>query len=180
MSAFASGVITFATAVGAMSMKATARPILKRFGFRNVMIVNGIISAASIAMCAFFTGATPAPLIFVLLLVAGFFQSLQFTATQAIAYADISNPQMSTATSIASMAQQLSRGFGVAIVAVILHLSLAWRGASALALVDFQVAFAGATALVLSCLAFCLPLAADAAAEVSGHRAKSAPGSSPP
>jgi EmrB/QacA subfamily drug resistance transporter len=176
MSAFASGVLTFASAAGAMSMKATARPILKRFGFRNVMIVNGVISAASIAMCAFFTGATPAPLIFVLLLVAGFFQSLQFTATQAIAYADIANPQMSTATSIASMAQQLSRGFGVAIVAVLLHLSLAWRGATALSLFDFQVAFAGATALVLSCLAFCLPLAADAGAEVSGHRPKSASG----
>ena len=131
MTAFASGVLTFATAAGAMSMKATARPILKRFGFRNVMIVNGLISAAAIAMCAFFTSATPAPLIFVLLLVAGFFQSLQFTATQAIAYADISNPQMSTATSIASMAQQLSRGFGVAIVAVLLHLSLAWRGGDA-------------------------------------------------
>ena len=132
MSAFASGIITFATAAGSMSMKVTARPILRRFGFRNVILVNGIISAATIAMCAFFTGATPAPLIFVLLLIAGFFQSLQFTATQAIAYADVSNPQMSTATSIASMAQQLSRGFGIAFVAVLLHLSLAWRGASTL------------------------------------------------
>jgi len=180
MTAFASGVLTFASAAGAMSMKATARPILKRFGFRNVIVVNGIISAASIAMCAFFTGATPVPLIFVLLLVAGFFQSLQFTATQAIAYADITNPQMSTATSIASMAQQLSRGFGVAIVAVLLHLSLAWRGATELGLFDFRVAFAGATTLVLCCLAFCLPLAADAAAEVSGHQPKSAPDLSRP
>ena len=42
-----------------MTMKATARPILKRFGFRNVMIFNGVISAATIAMCAFFTSATP-------------------------------------------------------------------------------------------------------------------------
>ena len=81
---------------------------------------------------------------------------------------------MSTATSIASMAQQLSRGFGVAIVAVLLHLSLAWRGATELGLLDFRVAFAGATSLVLSGLIFCLPLAADAGAEVSGHRPKSA------
>jgi EmrB/QacA subfamily drug resistance transporter len=172
MTAFASGVLTFATAVGAMSMKATARPILKRFGFRKVMIANGLISAASIAMCALFTASTPAPLIFVLLLIAGFFQSLQLTATQAIAYADVSNPQMSTATSIASMAQQLSRGFGVAIVAVLLHLSLAWRGATELGLIDFRFAFAGAASLAICCLAFCLPLAADAAAEVSGHRPK--------
>jgi hypothetical protein len=72
------------------------------------------------------------------------------------------------------MAQQLSRGFGVAIVAVLLHLSLAWRGAGALGLVDFRVAFAGATTLVLCCLAFCLPLAADAGAEASGHQPRSA------
>ena len=103
-------------------------------------------------MCALFTGATPVLLIFVLLLIAGFFQSLQFTATQAMTYADVHNPQMSTATSIASMAQQLSRGFGIACVAVLLHLSLAWRGASALGTFDFKVAFAGATALaVLRC-----------------------------
>jgi EmrB/QacA subfamily drug resistance transporter len=179
MTAFASGIITFATAVGSMSMKVTARPILKRFGFRAVMIGNGIISAATIAMCAFFAGSTPVLLIFVLLLIAGFFQSLQLTATQAIAYADISNPQMSTATSIASMAQQLSRGFGIAVVAVLLHLSLAWRGSSELALADFRVAFGGATILALLCLAFCLPLAPNAGSEVSGHRSKAAAGGPP-
>jgi len=175
MSAFASGTLTFASAAGAMSMKATARPILKRFGFRNVMVVNSLISAAAVAMPAIFTPATPAPLIFVLLLVAGFFQSPQFTATQAIGYADVTNPQMSTATSIASMAQQLSRGFGVAIVALVLHQSLAWRGATMLGLFDFRVAFASAALLVLCGLAFCLPLPADAAAQVSGHRPKPVP-----
>jgi hypothetical protein len=136
------------------------------------MIGNGIIGSATIAMCAFFAGSTPVPLIFVLLLIAGFFQSLQLTATQAIAYADISNPLMSSATSIASMSQQLSRGFGIATVAVILHLSLAWRGATELALSDFRIAFAGATLMALLGLAFSLPLAADAGSEVSGHRAK--------
>ena len=144
MSAFASGTITFATALGSISMKLTARPILRRFGFRTVIIVNSVISAATIAMCAFFTGATPVPVIFALLLIAGFFQSLQFTATQAMAYADVEQPQMSTATSIASMSQQLSRGFGISFVAALLHLSLAWRGGEHLGLPDFTVAFAGA------------------------------------
>jgi MFS family permease len=172
MTAFASGVLTFATAAGAMSMKATARPILKRFGFRAVILVNGVISSASIAMCGFFTGTTPGPLIFVLLLVGGFFQSLQFTATQALGYAEVSNTQMSTATSIASMAQQLSRGFGIATVALLLHMSLAWRGETMLSLADFHVAFAGATLLALVCLLFALPLPHDAATELSGHGGK--------
>ena len=172
LSAAASGSITFATAAGSMSMKIAARRVIARFGFRHVILVNGVISAATIAMCAFFTAARRCWLIFVLLLVAGFFQSLQFTATQALGYADVSQPQMTTATSIASMAQQLSRGFGISIVAVLLHLSLAWRGAAALDHSDFIVAFAGATLMALCCLAFSWTLPHDAAAEVSGHQPK--------
>ncbi len=125
-------------------------------------------------MCAFFTAATPVVVIFVLLLFAGFFQSLLFTATQAMGYADIEQQQMSTATSIASMTQQMSRGFGIAFVAALLHLSLDWRGASALTTFDFKVAFAGAAVMALLCLPFGLALDHDAAAEVSGHQAKSA------
>ena len=174
LSAFASGSITFATAAGSMSMKMTARPIIRRFGFRKVILVNSVISAASILMCAFFTPATPLLLIFVLLLIAGFIQSLQFTATQAMTYADVEQPQMSTATSIASMTQQLSRGFGISFVALLLHFSLAWRGAGVLGRPDFTVAFVGAATLALLCLAFGLTLRHDAAAEVSGHRPKSA------
>jgi EmrB/QacA subfamily drug resistance transporter len=173
-SAAASGSITFATAVGSVTMKAAARPIIKWFGFRRVIVVNSAISAAAIAMCAFFTAGMPSTLIFVLLLVAGFFLSLQFTATQAMGYADIGQQQMSTATSIASMMQQLSRGFGISLVAMLLHLSQAWRGAGALGTFDFKIAFAGAATMALLCLPFGLSLAHDAAAEVSGHQAKSA------
>ena len=172
MTAFASGTITFATAVGSMSMKMTAKPILRRFGFRTVIIVNSVISAATIAMCGFFTAATPVLLIFALLLVAGFFQSLQYTATQAMSYADIEQPQMSTATSILSMSQQLSRGFGIALAAAVLHWSLAARGATALDTVDFMVAFGGAATLALANLPFGWVLRHDAAAAVSGHRAR--------
>ena len=175
LSAFASGSITFATAAGSLSMKLTARPIIRRFGFRNVLLVNGVISAAAISMCAFFNAGMPEYMIFVLLLIAGFFQSLQFTATQAMTYADVEQPLMSTATSIASMTQQLSRGFGISTVAVLLHLSLTWRGATTLATSDFKVAFAGAVAFALLSLIYGWILHPDAAAEVSGHRPKSAP-----
>jgi len=84
----------------------------------------------------------------------------------------VEHPQMSTATSIASMAQQLSRGFGISLVAVLLQLSLAWRGASTLGTPDFTVAFAGAAVLALLCVGYGWTLPHDAAAEVSGHRPK--------
>ena len=174
MSAFASGVLTFATAAGAMTMKATARPILKRFGFRGVLIGNGLISTLSVVMCAFFTDAMPAILTFALLLIAGFFQSLQFTSTQVLSYAEVENEMMSTATSIASMAQQLSRGFGIAITAGILHFCLTWNGESVVSLFDLQIAFAGAALIVFLSILFAVPLTADAASEVSGHKPRAA------
>jgi EmrB/QacA subfamily drug resistance transporter len=174
LSAFVSGSITFATAAGSLSMKLTARPIIRRFGFRNVILINGVISAAAISMCAFFNASMPEYVIFVLLLIAGFFQSLQFTATQAMTYADVPEPLMSTATSIASMTQQLSRGLGISTVAVLLHLSLTWRGAAKLGTFDFKVAFAGAVMFALLSLFYGWILHPDAAAEVSGHRPKSA------
>jgi EmrB/QacA subfamily drug resistance transporter len=170
MSAFLSGILTFATAAGSMSMKLTARPILKRFGFRSAMIGNALISAVTIAICIFFDASMPVFLMFVLLLIGGFFQSFQLTATQAIVYADMEHTRMSTASSIASMTQQLSRGFGIAFSAGLLNLSLAWHGASQLTMIDLQVAFTGAVTFALVSILFCLPLKPEAGAEVSGHR----------
>jgi EmrB/QacA subfamily drug resistance transporter len=171
-SAFASGTVTFATALGSMSMKMTARFALRQFGFRTVMIVDTLISAVTIFLCAFLNPSMPVVLIFGYLLIAGFFQSLQFTATQAMTYADIDQPQMSTVTSIAGMTQQLSRGFGISVVAVILNLSMAWRGAAHLGTPDFMAAFGAAAIMALLCIPFVWNLAHDAASEVSGHRPK--------
>ena len=89
MSPFQSGLITFASAMGAMGMKMAAVTILRRFGFRTILVVNAIISAGFLATCAAFTQATPVAVMVGLLLVGGFFRSLQFTSINTIAYAEI-------------------------------------------------------------------------------------------
>ena len=89
LSPFRSGSITFAAAAGALLMKATAAPIIRRFGFRNVLIVNAAISSAFLAATGFFTAAMPHAVIVAALLAGGFFRSLEFTAINALAYADI-------------------------------------------------------------------------------------------
>ena len=89
MTPFQSGMITFATALGAMGMKWAVTFILRRFGFRNILVVNSVVSAAFLAVCAAFTAATPIILMMILLFVGGFFRSLQFTSINTIAYADI-------------------------------------------------------------------------------------------
>ena len=115
LSPFESGSLTFATAAGAMVMKFTASTALRWFGFRRTLIVNGLISGAFLASYALFTPTTPHWLIFSTLLAGGFFRSLEFTALNAISYADIEQPRMSRATSFASVSQQMSGAVGVAV-----------------------------------------------------------------
>ncbi len=138
---FQSGLLTFASAIGAMAMKATAAPILRRFGFKTVLVFNAMLSGAFIAATALFTPVTPHAAIFAVLLVGGFFKSLQFTSINSLAYADIEPRAMSRATSFASVAQQLSLSAGVAIGALVLEMQRHLRHEMVVQSSDFATAF---------------------------------------
>jgi len=177
MTAFTSGVLTFGAAAGSFFMKIAAIRILRRWGFRSVLVVNGVISAVSVLVCAFFTGATPLSVIFLLLLIGGFFRSLQYTALNSMAFADIPAPRMSAAASFSSMVQQISNGMGVAVAAVVLNWVLLWNGHS---LTEIPVGDIAITLILMALLtliscAYFASLTRDAAAEVSGHRRAARP-----
>ncbi len=138
---FESGSLTFATAAGALLMKFSAATALRWFGFRQTLIVNGLISAAFLAACSLFTPSTPHWMIFLVLLTGGFFRSLQFTALNAIGYADIDPPHMSRATSFASVSQQMSGAVGVAVAAICIQLVQFGFGDATLSARDFSTAF---------------------------------------
>ena len=115
---FQSGSLTFAAAAGAMAMKFTAATILKRCGFRRVLIVNGDhLGRVPRQPAACSPPRRRTALLLTALLVGGFFRSLQFTALNALGYADIDQARMSRATSFASVAQQMSGAVGVALAA---------------------------------------------------------------
>ena len=178
MSAFSSGLLTFASAVGSIAMKASTPPILKRFGFRNVLIWNGVLTAFSLSLCIMFRSTTPAAVIFLVLLVSGFFQSLQFSSLNSLPYADIPPHKMSSATSLAQLMQQVGKAVGIAAAAVILQLTLSWRGADRLSTTEFFYAFIGCTIFALASLPFYIALSSDAGAELSGYWRK--PSAVPP
>ena len=171
MSPLRSGLTTFVAAMGAMAMKATASPILNRFGFRRVLIVNGLIGAGFIGINALLSPSVPIALILTILLVGGYFRSLQFTGINAIAYADIENDKMSRAVSFASVAQQLALSIGVALGAGVLQIMRARHGGGDLTLTDFHWAFL-ATAIVSASGIFAFwHLPGDAGASLSGRPA---------
>lgn len=138
---FAAGMITFASAAGALLMKFVATPIVRRFGFRRVLTVNAVLTGAFVATCAAFTPATPGWAMIAVLLAGGFFRSLQFTAVNTLTYADIAAGQMSRASSFAAMAQQLGISLGVAVAAVTLNVSMQLRGGQSLAVGDVIAGF---------------------------------------
>jgi MFS family permease len=167
MTPFQSGMITFATALGAMGMKWAVVFILRRFGFRNILVVNSVISAAFLAVCAAFTATTPIALMMILLFVGGFFRSLQFTSINTIAYAEVEPQRVGRATALVSVAQQLSVSSGVALGAMAVELTVYLRGGGPLQAADFPPAFL-AVALIsaFSALLFAR-LAPDAGAEMA-------------
>ncbi len=138
---FESGSLTLATAAGAMAMKFTASTALRWFGFRRTLIVNALISGAFMASYALFTPSTPHWLILLALLAGGFFRSLEFTALNAISYADIDPPRMSRATSFASVSQQMSGAVGVAVAAVCIEVIQIGFGDQTLHARDLSAAF---------------------------------------
>lgn len=171
LTAFESGLLTFSATAGAMVMKLTAPPILRRFGFRAVLVVNTAISTVFLLACAFFTAATPSAVIVTVLLVGGFFRSLQFTALNALAFADLEGPRMSQATGFSSVMQQLSIAMGVAVAAGALEWTRAARGDVDLIAADFAPAFVIVSLVSLSSILVFARLSRDAGASVSGHRA---------
>ena len=141
LSAMSAGMITFAGAVGAMAMKFAAPPLLYRWGYRRVLTVNAVLTGLSLSLCAFFTPTTPVLVMIAVLLLGGFFRSLQFTAVNTLAYADVSHVSMSRASSFAAMGQQLGISLGVGVAACTLNASMAWRHSETLVSSDVIAGF---------------------------------------
>jgi EmrB/QacA subfamily drug resistance transporter len=169
LTAFQSGMLSCSAALGAIGMKFSASFLLRRFGFRPLLIVNGFVSCAFMACYGLLVSTTPFVVISLLLLIGGFLRSLQFTAMNALSYADIDRQAASTATTLYSVAQQLSLSAGVAVAAFILE-AVQWeRGAQTIVAGDFSIAFFAVAAIAaLSSLQF-LGLETGAGSSVLAH-----------
>jgi MFS family permease len=167
LTAFQSGLITLSNVVGAMGMKTVIPFILRHYGFRRVLVVNALISAVLVAACATFTPGVSFAWIVGVLIVGGFFRSLEFTSLNTIAYADVDNRRMSRATSLVAVAQQVSISVGVAIGALAVDLTLWARGRDTITAADFQPAYL-AIAVIAACACFVFArMPADAGAELA-------------
>ena len=115
LNAFESGLLTLSVFAGNLSMKLVTTPVMRRFGFRPVLIVNGILAAASLAVMSLISPTTPTWIIVAVLFASGLSRSLQFTALNTLSFADVPKAQMSGASALSSTLFQLTMGIGVAL-----------------------------------------------------------------
>jgi len=144
---------------------------LVTFGFRNMMTVNAVVSSVFLAACALFTVTTPLLLILIILVVGGFFRSLQFTAINTVAYAEVEPAQMSRATTLVSVNQQLAVSAGVAAGAFSVETTLWLRHQTELSATSFGPAFFVVALISAASCWFFWQMPADAGHEISGRKA---------
>ncbi len=144
MDPFAAGLMVLSIFIGNLAMKAVTSPILHRFGFKRVMIINGVLSILSIIACIFIDPNMPISIIVAILFLNGIFRSMQFTSINTIGFADLAPGQISSASAITSASMQLGNTLGVALASlglVVAH-SLGDAQTSSLSLQDFQMSLA--------------------------------------
>jgi EmrB/QacA subfamily drug resistance transporter len=112
--AWHSGLLMMPTAAAAMGMKLIAPRVLARLGYRQVLIVNTVCIGLTIGLFALVGPGTPTWIVIGIGLLQGFFNSLQFSSMNTLAYADVEQKETSMASTISSSLQQLSMSFGLA------------------------------------------------------------------
>lgn len=135
------GAMVLAVFAGNLSMKAITTPILERWRFRSVLLISGIINAVSIGACALLTRETPLPIMAALLFVSGATRSMQFTAYNTLAFADVIPTLRTGANTLFSVTMQVTLGLGVAVGAALVKLCQKGLGGSHPGPEAFQITF---------------------------------------
>jgi MFS family permease len=125
MSPLQSGLLLLIYMSANLLMKSITNPILRRYGIRSVLLINGALASACIAACALISPLLPRVLSALTLILAGASRSMQFTSVTFVSFADIAPEERASASVIFSLAQQISMGMGVAVGALMLNFSRA-------------------------------------------------------
>ncbi|MBT2551501.1 MFS transporter [Arthrobacter sp. ISL-5] len=115
------GIMVAAVFIGNIGIKPATTPLIRRFGFKPVLVFASLASAMTFALCALLTPETPEPLIFALLVCSGALRSIGFSAYASVQYADIVPGQLTSANAVSAALVQLATGAGIAVGALLLR-----------------------------------------------------------
>lgn len=107
--------------VGAIMMKSQVQRIIGHFGFRKVLITNSLILALLTLLLSVLTLHPPVVVTLVILLCYGLALSLQYTTVNVLGTTHIPKHLVSKSNVLYNSFQQISVGFGIAVVATLLE-----------------------------------------------------------
>lgn len=100
MDPFHAGILVLAVFAGNLAMKPATTPLMRRFGFRPILLVNGVLCVLSLLVCATFTPDTSPVWVMLMLFWGGLCRSMQFTGISSLAFADVPAGEMSSANTL--------------------------------------------------------------------------------
>jgi EmrB/QacA subfamily drug resistance transporter len=172
-----SGALVLFVFVGNITIKPATTPLLRRFGFRAVLVVATAGAAVTMVAAGLFTATTPLVVIALVSVLNGMGRSVGLTGYSTIVFSDTPPEQMRDANTLQATAQQLSIGLGVPLAAIAIRAgrSLAGLFSSHPTPGDaYTVAFVLMAAVVLVATAAALRLHPDAGSAVSRRSSPSA------
>lgn len=171
MDAFHAGSLVLAVFAGNLAMKPATTWLIRRLGFRPLLLINGTLNVLALLACALLTPHTATWVTLVILFLGGMFRSMQFTAVSTLAFADVPAASMSYANTLFSTATQLAVGLGITLGAIgvrIGELIARWPPLADIPGISFRLAFVLVALICLLGMADTLRLPARAGSTVSG------------
>lgn len=118
MDAFHAGSLVLAVFAGNLAMKPATTPLIRYFGFKKLLIGNGVLCVLSLLACALLSPDTPQAVTLLMLFFGGLCRSMQFTGISSLAFADVPATEMSSANTLFSTSLQLAAGLGITLGAL--------------------------------------------------------------
>ncbi|MCU1567085.1 MAG: transporter [Pseudarthrobacter sp.] len=166
------GAMVAAVFIGNIGIKPATTPLIRRFGFRAMLVFASLASAVTFALCALLTAETPQAVTFALLVCSGAFRSIGFSAYASVQYADIAPAQLTSANTVSATLVQLATGAGIAVGALLIRVFDGLGTFPGDTAGPFRGAFLAMTVLMLASTADSLFLPRHAGAEVSQRKAQ--------
>jgi MFS family permease len=170
MRSFDAGLMLVPYMIGNLAMKTVTTALLRRFGFYQLLAVNGALCALAIGSCALLDPLRARTLSYVILLAAGMTRSMHFSCVNSLAFADLTPAQRPGASTLTSMLSQLASTLGVAFGACALALSQDWRDSAHPGVIDFRIALLAAGVLMGISTLWTLRLPPHAGVEIARRR----------
>ncbi|WP_048468475.1 MFS transporter [Mycolicibacterium chlorophenolicum] len=123
---FISGLMVAILFAGNLTIKPMTTPLMRRFGIRSVLLVNGLASVGCFGLLALLRPGVPVAVMAIILYTSGALRSVGFTAYNSIAFSSVDGDDLTHGNTINASVQELAAGLGIAVAALLLSLLVSY------------------------------------------------------